>query len=337
MLLAIAACGGDDDGAADAGAGGVDAAWIDHDASPCARVEVALGPVTPTVLILIDRSGTMTDPFGGAPSRWAALYRTLMRPGSGVISRLEESVRFGIAAYTARDQDNDGAVEGACPRMNVVEPALGNRGAIEEVYRPLAPLDETPTGAAVESALASLAAVSEDGPKILVLATDGEPDTCATPNPNGSAQARSAALAAVEAAFAAEVRTYAISVGGDAVGNPQAQRHMQELANAGVGLPPGGDEQAPLYVALEPDALVAAFDQIIGGVRTCTFTLEGEVGEEHAPGGTVTLDGEELTYGVDWRLIDSMTLELLGAACDAVMAGGEHEVRAYFTCEAIVD
>ena len=318
--------------------GGADAGWGElADAAPCAQVKLDLAPVTPTVMLLVDRSGTMTDPFGDADSRWDALYETLMDPTSGVVARLEGAVRFGLATYTARDSENDGQVEGACPRMNTVVPALDNYGAIEGVYGDLAPLDETPTGAAIDAVLPALAAVEEDGPKILVLATDGEPDTCARPNPNGHAQARTASLLAVERAFDADVETYVVSVGGEAVGNPQAERHMHELANAGVGRAPDAEPGAPLYVALEPDELVAAFDQIIGGVRTCTFTLEGQVDEEHAAGGTVTLDGDELEYGTGWQLVDPSTIELLGAACDAILAGGEHEVEAYFTCEAIVD
>ncbi len=340
-LVGLVGCdfgGGGDAGRPDGGSGGGGGGGGDRaDAAPCAQVVVNLAPVTPTVMMLVDRSGTMSDPFGSEPSRWDALYGTLMDPTTGVVARLAGAVRFGVAAYTARDRDNDGQVEGACPRMNVVAPALDNYGAIEDVYGSLAPLDETPTGAAIDAVLPALAAVEEAGPKILVLATDGEPDTCARPNPNGHAQARADALLAVQQAYEAEIETYVVSVGGEAVGNPQAEQHMHELANAGLGRAPDADPAAPLYVALAPDELVAAFDDIIGGVRTCTFTLEGMVDEEHAAGGTVTLDGEELDYGTDWQLVDPSTIELLGAACDAILAGGEHEVEATFTCEAIVD
>ena len=330
--------GGGNAGRLDAGGGGGDGGGGDRaDASPCAQVKVDLAPVTPTVMLLVDRSGTMTDPFGDDDSRWDALYGTLMDPTTGVVARLEGAVRFGLATYTARDTENDGQVEGACPRMNLVDPALDNYLAIEDVYGGLAPLDETPTGAAIDAVVPPLTAAPADGPKILVLATDGEPDTCARPNPNGHAQARIAALVAVQEAHEAGIETYVVSVGGEAVGNPQAEQHMHELANAGVGLAPDADPAAPLYIALEPDELVAAFAEIIGGVRTCTFMLEGMVDQEHAPGGTVTLDGEELDYGTDWQLVDPRTIELLGAACETILAGGEHEVEAYFTCEAIVD
>ena len=70
------------------------------------------------------------------------------------------------------------------------------------------------------------------------------------------------------------------------------------------------------------------------GKTTTLNVLSGLVAPQ---GGTVTLDGDELTWGTDWHLLDEHTLELLGDACQAVMAGGEHTVEAYFTCEAVVD
>ena len=343
LLVTVAGCaGGDDDSGRPVDAGPADAAPLPDqpDAGVCAAVEVLVRPVVPTVLLLVDRSGTMTDPFGegdGAPSRWDALYATLMDPTDGLVPGLDDQVRFGLAAYTASDIDNDGVLEGPCPAMDLVPPALDSYDDIQGVYGGLAPLDETPTGPAVEAAVAALAAVDADEPRIIVLATDGEPDTCELPNPNGTSQARTAALLAVQAAFGAGVRTYVISVGGEAVGDAEAEAHMQELARAGVGLPADAEEGATLHVALDTAALVAAFDEIVTGVRSCTFMLDGEVADGYAETGTVTLDGAELAYGEDWRLLDGSTLELLGEACEAVLAGGEHEVRAVFTCEAIVE
>lgn len=346
FLLSAAACGDGLPAAGDGGAGGggggrADAGGPYPDAGNCAEVEVQVGPVTPTVMVLVDRSGSMTDPFGsgdGAPSKWQALYQTLMDGATGVIPVLEDQVRFGLATYSASDIDNDGTLEGECPDMDVVAPALGNAGAIDAVYQPLSPLDETPTGAAISAAAPVLAAAgNDDGPHILVLATDGEPDTCALPNPNGSDEGRAESLAAVQAAFQSGIHTYVVSVGGDAVGNEAAEEHMHELANAGEGLPLDADPPAPLYVALDPSELVGAFDTIINSVRTCHFMLMGHVDPGLAYTGRVTLDGTELTYGTEWQLLDETTLELLGGACDTVMAGGTHDIAAYFTCRAIVD
>src|SRR5258707_665443 len=65
------------------------------------------------------------------------------------------------------------------------------------------------------------------GAKIIVLATDGEPDTCEEPNPQNGGPA---AIAAASTAFSAGIHTYVLSVGGDV-------RSAQQMANAGAGLP----------------------------------------------------------------------------------------------------
>src|SRR5262245_63952803 len=43
----------------------------------CADVHVTVAPVVPTLVLLIDQSGSMTEDFGEL-ERWDAVYRTLM-------------------------------------------------------------------------------------------------------------------------------------------------------------------------------------------------------------------------------------------------------------------
>ncbi|HLU65962.1 MAG TPA: vWA domain-containing protein [Kofleriaceae bacterium] len=291
----------------------------------CASVQVELTDVIPTVMFLVDRSGTMEYGFGGT-SRWNAVYSTLMNEQSGVIKRLENEVRFGLAAYTGADSIP------VCPIIEQVPPAMGNHAAIAQMYGVLDPIEDTPTAPSITSTRALLEAIPETGPKIIVLATDGEPDTCEDPDPDGQPAARAASVAAAQAAHEAGIDLYIISVGADI-----AQSHLQDMANAGVGLPVGGVENAPYYQALNPDALVAAFEQIIGDVRSCSFAIDGRVDLGQADRGTVTLDGVELEFGTQWQLSDESTLELLGTACDTIMGGGDHLVEAEFTCGAVVD
>jgi hypothetical protein len=66
------------------------------------------------------------------------------------------------------------------------------------------------------------------------------------------------------------------------------------------------------------------------------FELDKPVDPDIAQ-GSVTLDGEPLEAGTDWHLSDGGTLELLGAACDTILAGGDHTVEATFTCPADAD
>ncbi|HUS67698.1 MAG TPA: vWA domain-containing protein [Kofleriaceae bacterium] len=315
---------GGDDGDGDGSGGGGD----DGD---CASVEVALTESTPTVMLLVDRSGSMYDPFGGT-DRWTAVYETLVNEATGVVKRLEQQVRFGVAFYTSTDAD---AENGTCPVIDQVMPAMGNYGSIHAMFDALEPIEDTPTAPSLTVARSLLETVTENGPKIIVLATDGLPDTCEVPDPGSEAQQlalQDETVAAAMDVHAAGIDVYYVSVGPEVTA-----QHAQAMANAGRGLPVGGAENAPYYQALNSDALVAAFDDIIADVRSCTFAVDGSVDLSRASEGIVTLDGTELTFGTDWDMVDESTIELLGGACDSVKDGADHQISAQFTCGSVVD
>jgi hypothetical protein len=287
----------------------------------CTEVVVMVEPVTPTVVLQVDQSGSMTDDFSGMP-RWDALYDTLMEPG-GVVDALQGQVRFGFALYSSMD-GNEG---GMCPMLTEVPPALDNYDAIDAVYDAADPMDETPTGESLGLVAMSLAMFDEEGPKAIVLATDGEPDTCAVPNPQDG---QPEVISAVQAAYGDGIETYVISVG-DEVGEP----HLQQVANAGVGKDVDDPDPAPFYVALNAEDLVEAFDEIISGFISCQLAVDGIVDLDKQCDGTVLLDGVELECPVEWHMLDESTLELLGDACETLKDGQPHEVDASWPCDAI--
>lgn len=340
MLLSFAiSCGGNIGGE---GNGGVDAGpdvTPRADASSCASVQVDLTEQIPTVMLLVDRSGSMTAAFGGS-NRWDATYDALMNGTSGVVKGLEGRVRFGAALYTslggsAGTTGLEGLPPGTCPMLATVSPALLNHATIDAMYQPKSPEVDTPTGASLLATTAILAQVTQPGPKIIVLATDGIPDSCSIANPANATEAAATALEATDAAqaaYTAGISTYVISVG-DQVG----EAHLQDMANAGTGLAIGGASNATYYTALDPSQLISAFDDIINGVRSCVLSLDGQVTSEGESSGAVSIDGQLLQRGVDWRLNDPSTIEILGSACDTLLAGGDHSVSATFECGALVN
>ncbi|UQA61945.1 vWA domain-containing protein [Polyangium aurulentum] len=290
----------------------------------CADVNVKFEKQIPTVMLLIDQSGSMTSSFGNG-NRWDVLYKTLMDPGAGVVKALEKDVRFGLALYTS----NNGSAGGACPLLTEVPIALNNHGAIDAIYKPAKPAGETPTGESIAEVTKDLEAFNEAGPKIIVLATDGEPDTCAEPNPqNGQDES----IAAAKASFAKDVRTFVISVG-----NEVSLGHLQDMANAGAGLPVGGADKAPYYQALDQKTLIDAFNTIINGVRSCVLKLNGTVDEQSAQAGNVVLDGMKLGYNDPngWKLNSPDEMELLGTACETIKSG-DHQISVTFPCGIVV-
>ncbi len=303
----------------------------DLDAGPagpdadCPDVTFQATRITPTVQLLIDQSGSMSEIFGG-PTRYAALREALVGTG-GVVTALEDEAYFGATLYYG------GA---ACPTLTAVSTgrALGNAGAIRTLLDGNGPASGTPTGESLQATFQEMVAnpPPAGSPPIIVLATDGEPDVCA--NGSDEVMGRMVSVAQAQAAFAAGIRVFILSVGTDV-----ANGHLQEVANVGAGLaaatmPPAA---APYYVATTPAALTAAFQTIIGGVVSCELDLDGNVDPAQAGTGTVTLNGTALGFGTDWELVDGNTIRLIGAACTTLTTSPDPQVSASFPCGAVID
>ena len=144
----------------------------------CADLQVTVDQPPPTLVLLIDQSGSMTSNFGGQ-DRWDAVEETLFDPGNGVVGQLEDRVRFGMALYTSQG----GFGGGTCPQLVEAAPAIGNRDTLASIYAQNQPKGDTPTGESLIAVAEDLANAGLEGPLAVVVATDGEPDTCAEPNP----------------------------------------------------------------------------------------------------------------------------------------------------------
>lgn len=93
---------------------------------------------------------------------------------------------------------------------------------------------------------------------------------------------------------------------------------------------------APYYQALDPTELVAAFEEIIGGVIGCELAIDDVIDLEQAREGQVRLDGVPLDCGEDWDVPDPSTLELLGEACEILQDGDPHPVEGSWPCDVIM-
>lgn len=295
---------------------------VDEGGTICDEVHLIAEPRIPTVQLVIDQSSSMLTGFGGT-NRWLAVYQTLMDPATGVVTQLQGDVRFGLTLYSSQS----GFAGGMCPMTSTVAAEFDNHAAIDAVWSAAVPIDDTPTGDTVSEVTPLLVADPFVGRKYIVLATDGEPDTCAQPDPN---QGQDQALASVQSAFGLGLETFILSVGSEI-----GAAHLQQMANAGVGLDPLGAENAPYYQALDPVQLLDAFLEILASVASCSFEIEGEVDPAQVCDGTVWLDGVELDCGVDWTMPDPHTIELQGDACDAIKDGMTHDVEARFPCGAV--
>jgi hypothetical protein len=279
---------------------------------------------TPNVVVIIDRSGSMTQPFSGGGTRWTALRMALSSMPDGITYILRNAVRFGVVFYS------DDPEFGGCPDVSNVRAALDNFTAIDMAYGRNTPGGNTPTGDAVGGALSRIAMLAPErmDPTFFLLATDGEPGSCA--DSSDIVAGRALVIDQVTAAFEMGIPTYVLSVGPDV-----AMSHLQDVANAGTGVAPGGAD-APFWVANDYAGLTDALATIVGGVISCEIELEGEINPAFACSGLVTLGGDELECETDWRATDGTHIELLGEACERLQSGADEELVATFPCDVLI-
>ena len=302
----------------------------------CPDVTLTTMPVTPTVELVLDQSGSMDDPYGGT-TRWLAMRSALINPTTGVVANLADRVIFGVTLYSGVSMDQGGIQVGIppCPRLTTRPRVINNFPAIQNLLQNSSPIEDTPTAQTLDAVRADFAAnpPMAGSPAIVVLATDGLPDTCENADPRNQTeqnQANAITVTAAQAVFSAGIKLFYLQVGPDVT-----LAHAQQMANAGAGQDPMTGT-APYYVANNPTELTDAFNAIIGGVVGCELDLDGTIDPTMACDGTVTLNGNPLQCGTEWEAVDSNTIRLLGAACDAFKASGG-TVSAVFPCGSIVE
>ena len=304
---------------------GADGQCYESGGDDCPDVTVNLEPVVPTVILLVDQSGSMTADFGENLNRYQALEKALVDPVDGVVTRLQDRVSFGATLYMSQGGD----AGPTCPILAEVSPAVGSLGPITDLFADNEPTRDTPTAESVDATVAALDGMPD--PRYIVLATDGDPDTCEFPDDNGKQGPKDLSEQAVQNAYAAGIETFILSVGTDVT-----ESHLQRLANAGQGLDLATGT-ADFVVANNPTQLADSFDSIIRGTRSCEIELDAAVDPGRVDEGTVTLNGADLQFGTDWELVDERTIRLVGAACDDLRNTDTVELSASFPCGVVVD
>ncbi|AUX42216.1 hypothetical protein SOCE26_036430 [Sorangium cellulosum] len=322
------------DGFIDPGTGGA--------GGSCQQHEIPFTPQTPTVMIVVDRSGSMYDSGFWQPLQTAVL---------NVVQSLQDKVNFGFLTFT-------GVAPDQCPLLAGTDGfALGNYEAIAAAYeaasvKPPGKL-ETPTGSTfMNEVIPALLEFPEPGPKYILFVTDGEPDRC---DDGPAVCARDDVVAAVQSAYAQGIGTWVFGLG-----EGSFAEHLQDVANAGAGQPvrePRDGTQNSCYLgagtyaatggtatfytpeATNAAALEAELNAAISGAQSCTFDLQGEIevdlddpllGEP----GQVKIDGQDVAYGMEsgWYMASPTQLVLVGAACEQLKSATQG-IEFNFPCE----
>ena len=296
--------------------------------SNCPAVHFSPMKTTPSVELLLDRSGSMST-TDISPDRYDALHTALTAPSTGAITKTQADVYFGAALFSGDETPcpPNASLDGfSVPR------ALNNRDAIETLIAANGPGGNTPTAEWIAAVQGDFSAHPPPmgSPPIILLATDGEPNSCSSSTPTTGAS-----VAAAKAAYNAGIRLFIVGLAG------LNTQFLQDMANAGTGKPtgqaPGCTNCSPFYTANDPATLAAGLDAIINGVISCDLSLTGMVDPSTANQGTVTLNGMVLMYGTDW-VIDpnGMVIHLLGSACTTLQTSANPTVDAAFPCGVVI-
>jgi hypothetical protein len=292
----------------------------DVDAATCATVDFTATQVTPSIQLVIDRSGSMGQTLPNSNlTRYQAMRNALVGNNgtNGVVGDLQGKAYFGATLYTS---------DSPCPRMyNTAARQLNNLQQVKTLIESQSPGGNTPTPQAIDAAVQLFAQTPPPmgSPPIIVLATDGLPNSC-----NGG-DTQSQSVQSTRNAYNAGIRTFVLGISG------VNDTFLQNMANAGLGVQQN-QPNAKFYTANSPAELQQAFQQIIGGVVSCELTLSGMVDPEQAKQGTVKLNGQTLTHGSDWEVVDSDTIRLIGQACETMKSSPNPQVQASFPCGAVL-
>lgn len=313
----------------------------------CAGAMITASRIFPTVMLVVDGSSSMRDPYGTIPntdagvpdpnatlpSRWQSVREAVVG-SEGVVPKLQDRVKFGLAVF---------GTNSTCPLpLGVINPDFNNGAAIASGLPNQPPGMFTPTGVALDQVVDLLPdplLVLDGppiGPQIILLATDGNPNACdafidiftgTVPtdyNPSINAAMKAAAK---------NLKMYVVSVGQDA-----AAAHLQEMANIGQGMD-RATGTAEVYYPEDTAGLTDTLETLIGAELSCELKLEGKgvkVGKECT--GKVLFNGTELECNGEngFVLLDSFTIELKGTTCETFKNSIDSSLQADFPCDAIV-
>jgi hypothetical protein len=256
---------------------------------------------TPDMLLVLDKSGSMSDPLGNSGSKWDVMRQAL----TTVLPQFDMQIHWGMEYFSSDGQCGAGVV------ANGIAP--NNTAAILGSVNGLSPGGATPTYSSIDSAKAYYATipVNPDG-RFVLLATDGLPN-CG-PGGNGDPSVTQS-IASIAALNAQGIKTFVIGFGDVAVSDPTV---LNQFATAGG--------TGSYYPATSPAQLQQALQSISGSIVqvSCTFDLQAVPPD--ASKLSVTLDGNQIprdpNHAMGWDYDPATnTITFYGATCNSIQSG----------------
>lgn len=296
---------------------------------PCQVEETQVEPVPPSVLFILDKSGSMSMekwdhddmPQTADVTRWYSLFKVV----EGVVNSFNAVVHFGVKLYPKIDAGSYVDV-GACVVNPGVEVPIAPMNAAKVLMTippaEFAVLGGTPMESGLKEGYKYLKTLDPSLQRFAIMVADGEiSDTCKGEN-------FLEAQAAVEEAFANyDIPTYVVGIDVD----PSTSDQLATLATAGGKPKPGPD---PFYQTTNQIELQAALQGIVEDTISCVIAVDPEPAEPEL--FEVWIDGAQIDPAANcdqdgwvWKTPHS-EIELCGAACKLLKKTGE--VKALYFC-----
>ena len=282
----------------------------------CGSVTSNTSHMPADVLLVLDRSGSMDysttsdqncNGSANCTARWPALTTAV----DATLTATAGSISWGLKLYSSPGGSN-------CTVNSGVEVQISSSSvpAIQSQIANVTPSNNTPTAQAIQAATAYLQKVNDPNNKVILLATDGEPN-CAPGGQSGTANVQGT-VDAITAARSAGFLVYVIGIG-PSVGN------LDNFAQAGG--------TSHYYPASSPEDLTAAFAAISQAVTTCTFTAPTPPPDPNNV--AVYLDKNYIPKDAanGWSFgSNNQTIVLNGSSCDKITSGAASNVQILFGC-----
>lgn len=276
----------------------------------CRANAFTVTPVTPLIQLVVDGSGTMGDGMSGANSKYDAVQRALYSGTTPLLTGLQTKAQFGASVYLS---------SGTCPSFHASACTINNMTGVKNAIDMGYINGTDPLPEALLSLHDGFGNVTGD-PKVIVLATDGTPNSCGNPNVDHTQQAVDQTLANYNDKH---ISLYVIGLGG------VDTTFLQKIANAGLG----STTDVPYYTSNSAADVLAGYTSVFHAVLDCKLTIDGTIDVAQASLGTVKSNGTALAYTTDWVAVDAHTIKLVGSACTAYNAAATApEITATFTC-----
>ncbi len=321
----------------------------------CSVVEVTRKPVSPNVVLVIDKSGSMVseqiglwdhdaDPNTPNVTRWSSLHQVV----TAVLTDFEDSINFGAQLFPGLAATAQYSAEACVINPNIdIAAAAANKAAILAgipVEGDTMMRGGTPTSAAVTTALDHLRTLDPDVPRAILLVTDGAANCAAGASPPPLFESYDETVHDIVAdAFAIDgIPTYVVGVGIQDIttpavmdGNPDDTNAFDRLNDlATEGGKPRADPDEKFFNTVNQIELAAALDEIAVDALTCLIEIDPPLLAPEQTG--VVVDGvlvppvEDCATENGWVYTNPDGpfdgIELCGSACAGLKLVGEAEL-----------